>query len=136
MDSKLFLSTSRRSDREGSTPAACAPVSEPRDSEAKTAGGGRGAGRVAGPAQNAGLAASDRCHGAWQSVAARLQRAPPEEVFFRGRDRWIRGLGTSDADAIGIQPVHRGVDSSGLGRPACAAVTYSRCPARSALVRR
>ena len=40
-----------------------------------------GAGRVAGPAQNAGLAASDRCHGAWQSVAARLQRAPPEEVF-------------------------------------------------------
>src|SRR5579883_2151822 len=35
-----------------------------------------GAGRVAGQADNVGLAATDRCHVAWQSLAASLERFP------------------------------------------------------------
>jgi len=35
-----------------------------------------GAARVAGQADNVGLAATDRCHVAWQSLAASLERFP------------------------------------------------------------
>src|SRR6185312_2892593 len=72
---------------------------------------------------------SARAHAVWRCMITfvaphspwpeRSRVARSNQVFFRGvACRRIRGLEASDTDAIGIQPVHSGVDSRGLGAPA------------------
>lgn len=59
----------------------------------------------------------------------RLVGSPGRWAFqAAGVSPWTRGLGGQNADAIGIHPVHDGVDSCGLGSGRLAQLALPRYP--------